>query len=104
MYRLSRKKIITKSELKINVAGKVDIACFDKTGTLTKATLGLYGVKIASQTNKEESKFEHLIRDSMQFNIPESEKKTQHHYLFELMATCHCATFIGEILSGNYTL
>jgi len=41
---LEKKSIYTKSQSKINVAGKVDVMVFDKTGTLTEEGLDLYGV------------------------------------------------------------
>jgi len=106
MYRLEEQKIITKSQNKINVAGKVDVMCFDKTGTLTEDSLDLYGVRVVQRTPNG-LEFDNIVKNQVheRLNDPEvqteSSSKTFSQKCLELMATCHSLTYIRGVLSGD---
>jgi len=60
--RLENQQIITKSQNKINVAGRIDVMCFDKTGTLTEDSLDLYGVRA---TDTKAKKFDKIVQENI---------------------------------------
>ncbi|XP_065319857.1 polyamine-transporting ATPase 13A3-like isoform X2 [Gordionus sp. m RMFG-2023] len=58
--RLKKSSIFCISPPRINVCGKIDLACFDKTGTLTEDGLDFYGV-LPNDTRR--IKFGQIIKD-----------------------------------------
>ena len=105
--RLEKKGILTKSQTKINVAGKVDVMCFDKTGTLTEDSLDLYGVKPVGKNSQSSVKFLKTVKKDVSNTMnknKEDTKKTSSHMMLELMATCHSLTFVRGVLLGNRAL
>lgn len=100
--RLEEKGIITKSQTKINVAGRVDVMCFDKTGTLTEDSLDLYGVKPMDRTENDDVKFLKTVKKEIHHNLNKTQQiKTLSHMMLELMATCHSLTFVRGVISGD---
>jgi cation-transporting P-type ATPase 13A2 len=101
--RLEKQKIITKSQNKINVAGRIDVMCFDKTGTLTEDSLDLYGVSCIGDSEKL---FDPIIKKnffrSLNDNKASKEPKGPHQKMLEAMACCHSLTHLRNGLSGNY--
>jgi len=111
--RLETKKIICKSQPKINVAGRVDVMCFDKTGTLTEDGLDMHGVmpvKISIKNGVEKVGFQNLVEKSFHKNFnrvsvdtkdPSKQVKSLSNMLLELMASCHSLTTIKGKICGD---
>jgi len=99
--RLEKQKILTKSELKINIAGRVQTMCFDKTGTLTKDSLDLYGLRYVAKPTSANCKFEHIVYENIHENLNTGEQKLLRHRMLELMATCHSLTYVKGVVSGD---
>ncbi len=93
-------KIVTKTELKINVAGRVKMMCFDKTGTLTRDSLDLYGVRPVSNASGR-VKFDNLASENIHQGLNSSNEKGLSHRMLELMATCHCLTYVRGAVAGD---
>jgi len=106
LNRLEERKIITKSQNKINVAGRIDVMCFDKTGTLTEDSLDLYGVRTVERINGAPV-FAKIARNNIHQKLntaqhtPYSDEKAPPQKMLELMATCHSLTYIRKVLSGD---
>ncbi|KAJ3657587.1 hypothetical protein Zmor_009376 [Zophobas morio] len=86
--RLKKLKIFCISPPKINVCGKVKLACFDKTGTLTHDGLDMHSVVPVAQ-----AKFTEPITDCQYLETGDR--------LVQAMATCHSLTQIDEKLTGD---
>lgn len=99
LERLEKKKILTKTEKKINVAGRVKVMCFDKTGTLTRDSLDLFGVRSISNTA---AKFEELVSENLHSVMNITNEKSSGQKMLELMATCHSLTYVRNVVSGNH--
>lgn len=99
--RLEKQKIMTKSELKINIAGRIQTMCFDKTGTLTKDSLDLYGLRYIVRKNPITSKFEPLVSEETHKTLNAGDQKLLRHKMLELMATCHALTYVKGVISGD---
>ena len=101
LCRLEKKRIVTKTELKINVAGRVKMMCFDKTGTLTMDSLDLFGVRSVSQAVSNESKFENIISENIHSTFNARNEKSSSQKMLELMTTCHALTYVRGAVSGT---
>ncbi|XP_060531702.1 polyamine-transporting ATPase 13A3-like isoform X5 [Cylas formicarius] len=86
--RLKKLKIFCISPQRINVCGKIKLACFDKTGTLTHE-----GLDMNSVIPCYNSKFFRPVTD---VNDLDSNKK-----FVQCMAVCHSLTRIGGKLNGD---
>ena len=103
--RLERKQILTKSQNKIIVGGRVNTMCFDKTGTLTEDSLDLYGVKTTKINGGGNLAFGSTVKEEYhhKLNITEDNQEGKSHsqLMLELMATCHSLAYIRGNLSGD---
>jgi len=99
--RLEKSKIITKTELKINVAGRVKTMCFDKTGTLTRESLDLYGVRPVVKNGSSRVRFGNLVSEDIHPVFNASPEKTLSQMMLELMATCHTLTYVRGAVAGD---
>jgi len=105
--RLEKKGVITKSQTKINVAGRVNVMCFDKTGTLTEDSLDLYGVKPTGEGSEHNTRFLKTVKRNIHnglnktFGESNPEEKSLSHMMLELMATCHSLTPVRGVISGD---
>ncbi|XP_050298964.1 polyamine-transporting ATPase 13A3-like isoform X2 [Anthonomus grandis grandis] len=86
--RLKKQKIFCISPPRINVCGKIKLACFDKTGTLTHD-----GLTMNSVIYCQEAQFYEPITDIV--HLDDNCKFVQG------MATCHSLTRIGGQLNGD---
>ncbi|XP_044255627.1 polyamine-transporting ATPase 13A3-like isoform X1 [Tribolium madens] len=84
--RLKKLKIFCISPPKINVCGKVKLACFDKTGTLTQDGLDMHSIVPCVNSI---------------FSEPIRECPDCHNRLVQAMATCHSLTQIDGELTGD---
>ncbi|KAK5643080.1 hypothetical protein RI129_006925 [Pyrocoelia pectoralis] len=86
--RLKKLGIFCISPQRINVCGKIKLACFDKTGTLTNEGLEIYSV-----IPSENSQFTEPV-----VNMDEMNQKS---LLIQGMATCHTLTRIDGSINGD---
>ena len=80
--RLRKSGIFCIAPTRVNIGGKVDVACFDKTGTLTEDGLDVLGVRVPERSS---DLFGELITDVHDVPQPGMSKAT---FLYAL-ATCH---------------
>ncbi|KAF7273847.1 hypothetical protein GWI33_013460, partial [Rhynchophorus ferrugineus] len=86
--RLKKQKIFCISPPRINMCGKIKLACFDKTGTLTHDTLDLHSVLPCTS-----GQFNDLVLDVY---------KIRNYGLLEQgMASCHSLTRFNGELTGD---
>lgn len=78
--RLRKNGIFCISPNRVNVGGKVNVACFDKTGTLTEDGLDILGVRVPERTDQ----FGELVTDV--HDLPLGSGKATFLYA---LATCH---------------
>jgi predicted P-type ATPase len=104
--RLKKQKISCISPQRINLSGKVKLACFDKTGTLTEDSLDLLGVKscVPVKTSSHNQKWslntdKHFVFS--EFVREPSTSLSHDDLLIHGMATCHSLTLIKGELSGD---
>ncbi|EFC43379.1 predicted protein, partial [Naegleria gruberi] len=90
--RLKKKGIFCISPPRINVSGRVNMACFDKTNTLTRDGLDLHGVVPIGPKG-----FEHLIKDNEMLN----HLKHATNSLLHCMACCHNLSYVFGKLVGD---
>ncbi|KAF5301425.1 hypothetical protein FQA39_LY02154 [Lamprigera yunnana] len=86
--RLKKLGIFCISPQRINICGKVKLACFDKTGTLTNEGLEIYSV-----IPSKDSKFMKPV-----INLQEMDPRS---LIIQAMATCHSITRIDGNLMGD---
>ncbi|CAG9832357.1 unnamed protein product [Diabrotica balteata] len=86
--RLRKIGIFCISPPRINVCGKIKIACFDKTGTLTHDGLDMNCVIPCTDAS-----FSDPVSDVRQLDV---ESK-----LVQIMATCHSLTRVDNVLNGD---
>ncbi|EJD52718.1 Ca-transporting ATPase [Auricularia subglabra TFB-10046 SS5] len=79
--RLRKNGIFCISPNRVNVGGKVNVACFDKTGTLTEDGLDILGVRVPERSSEQ---FGELITDV--HDLPLGTGKATFLYA---IATCH---------------
>ena len=88
IIRLKFKGIIGLNPHSVLLAGKVDTCCFDKTGTITDNGIDVNGVYESEDGSLKEIS-----------PIKSEEKETK--LITKLMATCHSAYLINEVLIGD---
>lgn len=104
--RLKKKNIFCISPTRVNIGGKIDVACFDKTGTLTEDGLDVLGVHPTKNAEgRKEIVFEDLIGDvrtltskpslSSQYDIQSAT------FMLGCMASCHSLRLIDDELVGD---
>lgn len=103
--RLKNKQIFCIAPTRINIGGKLDIACFDKTGTLTEDGLDILGVHSTKNAEgRKEIVFEELFEsvDQLNTDLQQSTHQTlSDKFLLGCMASCHSLRFIDDKLVGD---
>lgn len=102
--RLKSKQIFCIAPTRINIGGKLDVACFDKTGTLTEDGLDILGVHPTKNAEgRKEIVFEDMIEDvSSLADVSVSPHDTQSgELLLGCMASCHSLRLIDDELVGD---
>lgn len=102
--RLKSKKIFCIAPTRINIGGKIDVACFDKTGTLTEDGLDVLGVHTTRNAEgRKEIIFEKLAENIDILNEPVSlaRQKDSSSFLLGCMAACHSLRLIDDELVGD---
>lgn len=89
MARLRKLQTFCVTPSRLNVGGRVDLACFDKTGTLTEDGLDVLGVHVY---DTERQKFGPLLRTGLE--LPETP-------LQEALATCHELKTVNSEIVGD---
>lgn len=87
-HRLKKLGIFCISPSRINISGKLKLACFDKTGTLTHDGLELYSILACYNKRFDDATTDVLMLDN---NSP----------FIQAMATCHSLTRIDGRLNGD---
>ena len=92
--RLRKSGIFCISPNRVNIGGKINLACFDKTGTLTEEGLDVLGVRSVDRITKQ---FSDLYTDVDDVPIiGAADSKTP---LLHALATCHGLKVVnGEII------
>lgn len=85
--RLRKNGIFCISPNRVNVAGKVNVACFDKTGTLTEDGLDILGVRVPERSSDQ---FGELVTDV--HDLPLGTGKATFLYA---LATCHALKVVN---------
>lgn len=104
--RLQKKQIFCIAPTRINIGGKIDVACFDKTGTLTEDGLDILGVHCTKNAQgRKEIIFGDLLPLVEDLNKA-SEKAFAHDTqsntsLLGCMATCHSLKSLDDTLLGD---
>ena len=91
--RLKKRGIYCISPPRINVSGRVNLACFDKTNTLTRDGMDLHGVVRVS----EKEGFQRLIKDTDLLQQLDHVKDV----LMQVMACCHNLSYVFGKLVGD---
>lgn len=103
--RLKNKQIFCIAPTRVNIGGKLDIACFDKTGTLTEDGLDILGVHPTKNAEgRKEIVFEEILEtiEKLGNEVEVSSHKTQSDkYLLGCMASCHSLRLIDDKLVGD---
>lgn len=103
--RLKKKQIFCIAPTRVNIGGKLDVACFDKTGTLTEDGLDILGVHPTKNADgRKETVFEDLIENvqTLSLNSTILRHDTQSRdKLLGCMASCHSLRLIDETLVGD---
>lgn len=79
---------------RVNIGGRVNIACFDKTGTLTEEGLDVLGLRAS---NLKTGAFDELTAK----DLNQSETSNNDEHLLHAMATCHSIKLAHEELIGD---
>lgn len=87
--RLSDRGIFCIRPQRINVCGKIDMACFDKTGTLTEDSLSIQGVLAISNGNL------------LAMKISATEIENDHDMLARVLAGCHSLRMMKQKIHGD---
>ncbi|KAJ1921579.1 hypothetical protein H4219_000617 [Mycoemilia scoparia] len=108
LARLRRRRIFCISPMRINIAGKLNVACFDKTGTLTEDGLDVLGAQAISAKTQmfgEMTKDVSLLstQEAMGFQVSSEKKNIQREpnelMLIHALASCHSLKLVhGELL------
>jgi len=89
--RLRKSGIFCIAPTRVNVGGKIDVACFDKTGTLTEDGLDVLGVRVPERSSDQ---FGELVTDV--HDLPLGQGKASFLYA---LATCHALKVVdGEAI------
>ncbi|GEQ68484.1 hypothetical protein JCM33374_g2152 [Metschnikowia sp. JCM 33374] len=108
--RLKKKSIFCIAPTRVNIGGKLDVACFDKTGTLTEDGLDILGVHPTKNAEgRKEIVFEQLISNIEGLSKPQrsgagtsSDHSVQSKtLLLGCMASCHSLRLIDDGLLGD---
>lgn len=102
--RLKKKQIFCIAPTRINIGGKLDIACFDKTGTLTEDGLDVLGVHATKNAEgRKEIVFEDLSDDVRSLNATSGDQYNVQNgeFLLGCMASCHSLRLIDDELVGD---
>lgn len=107
--RLKGKLIFCIAPTRVNIGGKLDVACFDKTGTLTEDGLDVLGVHPTKNADgRKEIVFEELVSSIDGLSTPPtsvsagSENNVQSkNLLLGCMASCHSLRLIDDGLLGD---
>ncbi|WFD35064.1 hypothetical protein MCUN1_001912 [Malassezia cuniculi] len=90
IVRLRNKGVFCTSPMRVNIGGKVNVACFDKTGTLTEDGLDVLGVRTVDPT----SQFSELHTTAEE--IPEVDGSLA---LINALSACHSLKVVdGEVI------
>lgn len=104
--RLKSKQIFCIAPTRINIGGKLDVACFDKTGTLTEDGLDILGVhSTKSAEGRKEIVFEDML-SSVDRLYEKQIGQSAHAFeskdiLLGCMASCHSLRLIEDSLVGD---
>lgn len=103
--RLRNKQIFCIAPTRVNIGGKLDIACFDKTGTLTEDGLDVLGIHpTRNAEGRKEIVFEDMIEtiDKLGEDLSASSYNVQtDKFLLGCMASCHSLRLIDDSLVGD---
>lgn len=103
--RLKKKQIFCIAPTRVNIGGKLDVACFDKTGTLTEDGLDILGVhSIKNADGRKEVVFEELVDDVKTLSLNSSSSRYEFQSgdkLLGCMASCHSLRLIDDVLVGD---
>lgn len=103
--RLKSKQIFCIAPTRVNIGGKLDIACFDKTGTLTEDGLDILGVHPTKNAEgRKEIVFEELIDSIKKLSTDShsnSHKTKSDKKLLGCMSSCHSLRLIDDNLVGD---
>jgi cation-transporting ATPase 13A2 len=98
--RLRKIGIFCISPNRVNIAGKINLACFDKTGTLTEEGLDVLGVR---SVNRSSGHFSEVFEDAD--SIPMASAADSKTPLLHALATCHALKLVdGELLGDPLDL
>lgn len=104
--RLKKQNIFCIAPTRVNIGGKIDVACFDKTGTLTEDGLDVLGVHpTRNAEGRKEIIFEDLIDNVSLLNLLQS-SGSRHDiqsgkFMLGCMASCHSLKLIDDELVGD---
>ena len=92
IVRLRNKGVFCTSPMRVNIGGKVNVACFDKTGTLTEDGLDVLGARTVDQSTMQ---FSELHQESEE--IPDAGGANL--ALIHALSTCHSLKVVnGEVI------
>lgn len=94
--RLRKNGIYCISPNRVNIAGKVNLACFDKTGTLTEEGLDVLGVRSVDRSTNH---FSEVYEDAD--SIPMASAADSKTPLLHALATCHALKLVNGELLGD---
>lgn len=94
--RLRKSGIYCISPNRVNIAGKINLACFDKTGTLTEEGLDVLGVRSVDRSSNH---FSEVYEDAD--NIPMASAADSKTPLLHALATCHALKLVNGELLGD---
>ncbi|QPG74360.1 hypothetical protein FOA43_001687 [Brettanomyces nanus] len=103
LSRLRKKSIFCIAPTRLNMGGKLDVACFDKTGTLTEEGLDVMGIHISKPIrDRREHEFTDLFEtaDSM-LHSGAVDGGNPFQWLFNTMLSCHSLKLIDGELAGD---
>ncbi|VEU22976.1 DEKNAAC104048 [Brettanomyces naardenensis] len=101
LSRLRKKNIFCIAPTRLNVGGKLDVACFDKTGTLTEEGLDVMGVHISQPIRGRKAHEFTEIYDTTPSMMSSDANEIQREELFSTMLSCHSLKLIGDELVGD---
>lgn len=103
--RLKKKQIFCIAPTRVNIGGKLDVACFDKTGTLTEDGLDILGVHpIKNAEGRKEVVFEDLVDDVKSLTLKSTSSRHEFQSgekLLGCMSSCHSLRLIDDALVGD---
>lgn len=100
LARLRKKNIFCIAPTRLNVGGKLDVACFDKTGTLTEEGLDVMGVRLSRPVEgRRGHQFSQLLESADALLGDSDHVETKE--LFDTMLTCHSLKKIDDELIGD---